>query len=126
MTRRLLTRWDVWLFALVLVAAGAFFGGRALLGGKAAVAVVTVAGEEVRRIPLNASQGMQEIPIESNGLHLTVEVDGARVRIREADCPDRLCVRTGWLSRPLQSAVCLPARVTVSVEGDSEMDAVIG
>jgi len=38
----------------------------------------------------------------------------------DSACPDKLCVRSGWISRPKESIVCLPNRVVIeikSVEG---------
>ena len=46
-----------------------------------------------------------------------IEVSGGRVRVRDADCPDRLCVRMGWVSRDGESIVCLPHKLVVTVRG---------
>ena len=41
--------------------------------------------------------------------------------MEEADCPDRLCVRQGAVSRVGESIICLPHELVVTVEGE-EMD----
>lgn len=38
-----------------------------------------------------------------------------RVRIAEADCPDKLCVLTGWRQQVGQVIVCLPHRLIVRI-----------
>ena len=68
------------------------------------------------------------IEIESNGYHLTVEISDKKVRIAYSDCPDKLCVNTGFISNG-QSIVCIPANVIVSYSGETEVsdvDAVTG
>ncbi len=60
-----------------------------------------------------------------NGISLTITIENGRVRVTESGCPDRVCVHTGWLSRGGQSAVCVPAGVTVRVVGgDNAVDGV--
>ncbi|MBQ9414552.1 MAG: NusG domain II-containing protein [Clostridia bacterium] len=60
-----------------------------------------------------------------DGLTLVIEVQDGAVRVKEADCPDKLCVQTGWLKAAGQTAACLPAGITVTVEGERDVDAVI-
>lgn len=49
--------------------------------------------------------------------------DGAAY-IDYADCPDGLCVKQGKIRSAGRSIVCLPNRVTVTVAGKAEADAV--
>lgn len=46
--------------------------------------------------------------------HLVIH-DGC-ARIEEADCPDKLCVKQGTVSKSGESVVCLPNRVVVAVK----------
>lgn len=83
----------------------------------------------VRRIRL--AQGYQE-SFTISGAHgdVEVEIDGLRVRILQAQCPDQVCVQTGWLTHTYQSAVCLPNRVIVQLTGENQreddLDAIVG
>lgn len=52
-----------------------------------------------------------------NGIVLTVEFSSKGVCITEAGCPDKTCQRTGLLTRAGESAVCLPGRVVLRLEG---------
>lgn len=49
--------------------------------------------------------------------------DGAAY-IADADCPDKLCVRQGKIRTAGRSIICLPNRVTVTIGGKPEADAV--
>jgi len=62
------------------------------------------------------------------GLNI-VEADHGRIRMLEADCSDRFCIRQGWVSSGLVPIVCLPNRVVITFEGgtdDMGVDAVVG
>lgn len=81
-------------------------------------AVVSVNGKQVREIPLG--EGGQELVVRGYQGESRLEVDGVRVRMVDSACPDKLCVRTGWISRPGESIVCLPNRVVIEVVGERE------
>lgn len=76
-------------------------------------AVVTVDGEEILRLPLDEDA---EIWIDgyNGGKNLLIIEDGCAY-IREASCPDLVCVHTGKATE-LKSVVCAPNRVTVYLE----------
>lgn len=64
--------------------------------------------------------------VEGNdGNVLSIEIDGGRVRVAHSDCPDQVCVHSGWLSKNGQTAACVPAGVSVRVVGGAaEVDGV--
>ncbi|MEJ2696720.1 MAG: NusG domain II-containing protein [Candidatus Sulfobium sp.] len=59
---------------------------------------------------------------------MVVEIKDRKVRMKEAHCPNLLCVRQGWISKGV--IVCLPNRVVVTVSGGTAgpkgVDAVTG
>lgn len=95
-----------------------------LTGQSSATAEVTVAGEKVLRVDLSRD-GLY--PIAAQGGALVAEVAEGAVRVREADCPDQVCVLTGWVRRPGDLVVCAPLRVVVRVTGgrDSGPDVIL-
>lgn len=55
-----------------------------------------------------------------------IEIKSRKVRIKDAPCPDKLCIRQGWINRGV--IICLPNRVIVAVgadEGKEKYDAVV-
>ena len=70
------------------------------------------------------------IPLSANGVSLTVEIAGSRARVKQSNCPDGVCVASGWIERPGQSVVCAPAGVRLLIAGEekggSEVDFVAG
>lgn len=85
--------------------------------------VISVNGSEYARYPLDEDR---VVVIENRGYVNRVEISGGRVRMLDADCPDGVCVGQGWLSDTGSVIVCLPARITITLSGESpsEVDAV--
>ncbi len=61
--------------------------------------------------------------IESSGC--TVTVSGGEARVTSSDCPDKVCEKTGAISKAGEIIVCAPNRVSVKVSGEAEFDAFV-
>lgn len=116
--------------AVLLLAGGIWLYTRCtrVPGGKA---VVMVDGETVAVLPLNvdaelALQPGKGFAGDSDSAN-TVAVEDGRVCVSYADCPDRVCVRTGWVRYDGEMIVCLPHRLIVTVIGGAAgPDAIAG
>ncbi len=53
---------------------------------------------------------------DDQGHENTIEVEPGRIRVSEANCPDQICVNTGWLDSGIEPIVCLPARLVIRLE----------
>ena len=78
-------------------------------------AVVKVDGNIVYMLPLdkNASVTVEGYQGGSN----TVVIENGTVYMKDADCPDKLCEKTGKISKNGETIVCLPHRVVVEIQG---------
>ncbi len=84
---------------------------------------VTSGGKEALSLPLDEDTGELSVSGFEGESHL--EIRGGRARMVDSACPDKLCVRTGWISSPGESIVCLPNRVVIEiVSGDGGPDVV--
>ena len=86
-----------------------------------ATAVVTVDGTEIARYSLNRNG-----TFVLNGGSNTLIVENGEAWISEANCPDKLCIGFGKISKNGEIIVCLPNRLIVVIEGGekAEVDAV--
>ena len=109
---------DLLIFLLAAVLAGVGFWQWIPKSG-APVAVIEQDGKEVRRVELNSITQPETLVLDGE-ISVTVLLEPGQVSIIHSDCPDQICVNTGVLTRPGQSAVCLPARVAVRIVGKSE------
>ena len=54
---------------------------------------------------------------DGQGHYNLICVEPGRIAIREADCPDGLCVKQGRIKNDGESLICLPHRVIIRIEG---------
>ena len=108
---------DLLVFLLAAVLAGIGFW-QWLPASGVPVVVIEQDGKEVRRVELDSISQPETVVLEGE-ISVTVLLEPGQVSIVHSDCPDQICVNTGVLTRPGQSAVCLPARVSVRIVGKS-------
>ena len=87
------------------------------------VVVVRVDGAETERHALS-----QDGTYPLNGGSNILVISGGQAWLSEANCPDLLCVRQGRIRYTGQSIICLPNRLSVTVEGGESngVDFVVG
>ena len=94
------------------------------LSHKAGNSVVITYGNTTETYALDVNR---TIEITSNGVHLTIRIDGGAVWVEDADCPDLVCKHTGKISRSGDVILCVPAGLRILVKGGTdEVDFVAG
>lgn len=83
--------------------------------------IVKVDGNVFKEIKLSPDYN-NYVEINSTFGYNKISIEGNKVKIIKSNCEDKLCVSEGAISKPLQSLVCLPSRLIVYIEGDSELD----
>lgn len=112
------------IIALLAVAAALWFYLPRSQSGQLTV-VISVAGEETRRVPLS---DFRETTVTGGSYTLRVSTRDGGVAVTDSDCPTQDCVHTGVISHAGQSIVCLPAQVVVHLEGTASdaPDVIVG
>ena len=114
---------DLILIGILLLAASALFFlfKEKQAEEEGASAVVTVDGTEIARYPLN-----RDGTFVLNGGSNTLVIENEEAWISEANCPDKLCMGFGKISKNGEIIVCLPNRLIVVIEDGeaAEVDAV--
>lgn len=83
-------------------------------------------GKVIRTVFLAAARD-EVFTVSGHGGHNVIEIKGGRIRVKEADCPDKTCVHMGWLNSSAIPIVCLPHHLEICyTESDSGADAVAG
>lgn len=101
------------------------FIGREVMSQGSGV-LVEIDGKPAYTFPINTDR---TIPVKGIYWDSVVEIKDKRVRIKEALCPNRICVKQGWISKGV--IVCLPNKIVVFVRGKGnnhkkELDAITG
>ena len=87
------------------------------------VAVITVDGVTVETV--NLASVREKITIKPDAeINVEIVAENGEIRFESAECKDKLCVNTGSLKKGGDTAVCLPAKTVITVEG-SDVDAVV-
>ena len=127
MKRKFFRRVDIVVITAVLAlsAAGAWvYSSRPAMGGESAeiysdsLLVMTVDLADCPETEF-ASPTNENVVFRTSG-------DG-RIRFERSDCPDKVCVNSGWHWRSGEIAACLPNGVVLKiVSPDAERDAIVG
>ncbi|CCQ98384.1 conserved hypothetical protein [[Clostridium] ultunense Esp] len=83
---------------------------------------IQVNGEEIKKIIFDANLIGQTIPVETQYGYNLIELGDGMVRVIEADCPDQLDVKQGYISKVGEVIVCLPNRLVIEIKGMDEGD----
>ena len=89
-----------------------------LLAPEGTTAVITIDGEEYRRIDLSKVKESYEFEIKTQYGSNTVLVEPGAISVSSADCPDKICIHQGRLTQAGIPIVCMPHRLVIRIEGE--------
>ncbi|MBP0956170.1 MAG: NusG domain II-containing protein [Oscillospiraceae bacterium] len=77
-------------------------------------------GELICTIDLSEAEDC-EFDIKWGGGVNTIEIKDHMIHVKEADCPDGICIKTGWIGGENGTApiVCLPNRLVIEPADDT-------
>ena len=104
---------------LVCIAAIAF----ARLSGGGLTAQVTVDGRVLESIDLNSVETAYTI-VTGTSPETEITVEKGAIYFSRSECENQYCVGSGRLTSKGATAVCLPAKVVITVTADKSADAV--
>ena len=108
----------VWIIGIVLLAVALIVLSVLLLTSRSEGTVVQVIqdGTVLREIDLSKVKEPYSFTVEApDGGSNRIEVEPGRIRVADADCPDKICISQGWLSDQSVPIVCLPHRLIIKL-----------
>ena len=110
----------LFMFLITVSIAGIFISREALSQG--ADVIIEIDGKPSYTLPLQTDR------LLSVGDTL-IEIQGKKVRVKEAHCRNQICVKEGWISKGV--IVCLPNKLVIIVGGSKKdqrqgIDAITG
>ncbi len=82
---------------------------------------VRINGDAVASYPLSSAR--TETISNPDGGSNTVEIKDGAAYMKEADCPDKVCVGMHRISKPGETIVCLPHKLVIAiVSADADAD----
>ncbi|MDW7656632.1 MAG: NusG domain II-containing protein [Bacillota bacterium] len=114
-------KWGDWLLYAVIgcLAIALLFTVPGMTDGAVASAVFTQDGDVILTLSAEQLLAGGSLDLDAGGYHYLIVYEAGRIRFAEADCPDKVCVRTGWISRSGQIAACVPGRLIIKIVGGS-------
>ncbi|MBR2715491.1 MAG: NusG domain II-containing protein [Ruminococcus sp.] len=124
--RKYFSAFDVIIIFIVILASTFSLVSQFNINENDLLCVIRVEGEVYKTVPLSEVNEVEIIEVSGN-VPLSVIVSEKEVYV-ESSCPDKLCEHSGKISKAHQSIVCLPAKVSVTLESDkdSDIDVVVG
>lgn len=109
---------DYLLLIVVFVGIVAFFALKIYYFDREGVEVVVSVGDEVYgTYPISVDRVI-DIKLDDK-IANEVVIEDRTVYMKEATCPDKVCVKQGKISMENSSIVCLPHKVVVTVTGNT-------
>lgn len=111
-------------FLISLSIAGIFVSRDALSQGSDVI--IEIDGKPAYTLPLYVDRLLSVDGPYGNTL---IEIQGGKVRVKEAHCRNQICVKEGWVSKGV--IVCLPNKLVIIVGGNKKdqqhgIDAITG
>lgn len=129
-------RGDILIIVIALLAAGLIYGMKWWDSSNEQYqqgdlkAIITVDGKEYKTVSLTKEE--QIIDIQTKFVHNTLKVFDYGIQMTYSDAPLRIALEMGFISRPKQQIICIPARIMVEVfnpnkseNDEDELDAII-
>ncbi|OOM72510.1 NusG domain II-containing protein [Clostridium sp. BL-8] len=79
-------------------------------------AEITLDGKLYKKIPLSEHKGEDKINIKTSYGYNVIDINNDSIRILDADCKDKICIKAGVISKPGESLVCLPHKLMVEIK----------
>ncbi|MGB3160127.1 MAG: NusG domain II-containing protein [Carnobacterium sp.] len=81
------------------------------------MAIISIDGKEVKQIELSEETEKELFTFYPSGEQYNIiEVDGTKIRNKEDNSPDQIAVKTGWISKPGETSICLPHKLIIEIK----------
>uniref|UniRef100_A0A7C3MIU2 NusG domain II-containing protein n=1 Tax=Dictyoglomus thermophilum TaxID=14 RepID=A0A7C3MIU2_DICTH len=85
--------------------------------GETKFLVIQVENREVLRIPLTKLKSGDKYKVKGPlGDSIFEYIEGKGVHMISSPCPDKICIKQGFINKTGESIVCLPNRVIITLE----------
>ena len=116
--KRTLTKGDLVLISFLvfctILSFTIWFGG----GGSGRTVQIIVDEHIVKELPLG--DAVEELVMQGVKGPFSVEIKDGRVRMKDSTCPNKFCVKMGWIRHEGQVVCCIPNRIILKIKGKGE------
>lgn len=88
------------------------------------MALIIVDGEQVKTIDLSkADNDTIDLKLKFQNI---IEIKDGKVGISHSNCPDKICQKSGFISKFGQVIICVPSKLVIKIIGKSKFDVISG
>jgi len=80
--------------------------------------IIIVDGHTIKEMSLDHEK--EEIVMQGLKGPFAFEIKDGRVRMKDSACPNKICVKMGWVRHQGQIVCCIPNRVVLKITGKKE------
>ncbi len=102
---------DILIISLLFICAVILYFGLNLYNNHSAEAEISINGKVFKTIALNENKVFSINTLQN----IKFEIKDKKIRFIESDCPDKVCINTGFIGTVGQTAVCLPNNVSIKI-----------
>lgn len=92
-------------------------------------AIIKLGGEVIETIDLTSITTPLTFTVDNGqGGFNTIHAENGKIAITEANCPDQLCVKLGYITNSLLPTVCLPNGLVIEIQDETPnegLDAIV-
>ncbi len=122
MKRKLITKKDAVIIAVITVVSAALLLAGKTFAVRGERAVISVDGKVYKEISLSSVSKKTQFSLD-NGVVITAE--NGKIYFSQSDCRDKICVKTGEISKTGEAAVCAPNKTVIEIKGADRADSII-
>lgn len=114
-----MTRWDKYLIiTIVLLSLAAMFYMKNIATNQGEKYIsIEVNGEEYKKVTFTNDNKKRYLEIKTKYGYNKLEIQNEKIKVIEADCPDKLDVKQGFIEETGSMIVCLPNRLVIEIKG---------
>ena len=79
-------------------------------------------GKLYKKFPLKKDAEKITITLDNELGTNVIEINKAQVKITDANCPDKICVKAHAISKPGEVLICLPHKLVVKIIGEGKQE----
>lgn len=105
------SKFDLVVISLVILFSGGMVARSVWQSAPASEALIYKDSRLLRQVSL-----AKDRVFDIDGGKMRIQVKGNRIKISGSDCPQHVCVHTGWIQYSGQTIVCVPNKVVIEVK----------
>ena len=122
MERKLITKKDAVILVIIIFISAAVLFLSSFLKTDGEKALISVDGKVIKEIKLSELSEETQISLD-NGVIITAQK--GKIRFSDSNCRDKICVKTGEISKSGEAAVCAPNKTVIEIKGADEAVTII-